>query len=661
MAEPITIAQLIDASEDAQTLALFSNADAATQVPRRLADPIETLEYWRNYMSALATGKNGVDGIDAAITSMTVTTGAAGTAASVVTGGTPTARTFALTIPRGDKGLDGSFTQKAYLTEAAMIADKANIPANTSITVTNDTDTTKNGMYAYNGTSFTKSAYDPLAQSKTYTDTAKSSAISTAATDATTKADNAKTQAVADSKIYTDAKGSNIYTDDIPNIEFAIIDDNGNAALIIDDKGDLINPVITKLREEVLELQQNSGGAINTAETLTQPKTDLMHIFSYGQSLSRGTRATPAISTTQPYSNLTFAGGVLPKTGDHSTFKPLVEEVFGVEGETPTSGMLNNFVKAQVDKGDLATNWKMIGTAPGQEGRTIAELKKGTANYTGLIAQVQSAYNIAQTRNETYSVWNMAWTQGENDYAGAGTSQAIYLAELLKLRDDFELDVKAITKQALKPTIVMYQTAGHRHSYYLKDTMFVALAQLQAANENADIIMACPIYNLPHYGDNLHLTADSSYQLGRYYAKALNYSLFKGDKWQPLQPTNVFWQGKIIDIEFNKSGLVIDTAIVTATHNMGFDLRSGTTLLNTITSVTVTDSNRVRLVLSAAPATGTILSYSRGRVGDSPTAGPITGARGNLRDNAGDTDNYTDSKGVMRYMHNWCAMFEKTL
>lgn len=179
MAEPITIAQLIDASEDAQTLSSFVNADSATQVPRRLADPIETLEYWRNYMSNLT---KGADGVSATI-DLTATTGAAGTQVGVVTGGTPTARTFALTIPRGDKGIDGSFTQKAYTTYALMTADAANIPAQTSVNVTNDTDTTKNGLYTYNGTTFTKSAYDPVAL---------------AATDATTKANNAKTQAVAD-------------------------------------------------------------------------------------------------------------------------------------------------------------------------------------------------------------------------------------------------------------------------------------------------------------------------------------------------------------------------------------------------------------------------------------------------------------------------------
>lgn len=53
---------------------------------------------------------------------------------------------------------------KAYLTYAAMDADKANITTKSKITVTNDPDTTKNGDYQYDGTIFTKSAYDILTQ-----------------------------------------------------------------------------------------------------------------------------------------------------------------------------------------------------------------------------------------------------------------------------------------------------------------------------------------------------------------------------------------------------------------------------------------------------------------------------------------------------------------
>ncbi|MDC4965272.1 SGNH/GDSL hydrolase family protein [Acinetobacter baumannii] len=60
---------------------------------------------------------------------------------------------------------------RAYKTYADMTADTANIPAKSKITVTNDSDTSKNGDYQFDGTIFTKSAYDILALSKQYTDT----------------------------------------------------------------------------------------------------------------------------------------------------------------------------------------------------------------------------------------------------------------------------------------------------------------------------------------------------------------------------------------------------------------------------------------------------------------------------------------------------------
>lgn len=59
---------------------------------------------------------------------------------------------------------------RAYKTYADMVADKANITSKSKITVTNDTDATKNGDYQYDGTNFTKSVYDVLTQSKAYAD-----------------------------------------------------------------------------------------------------------------------------------------------------------------------------------------------------------------------------------------------------------------------------------------------------------------------------------------------------------------------------------------------------------------------------------------------------------------------------------------------------------
>ncbi|RBA42325.1 MULTISPECIES: SGNH/GDSL hydrolase family protein [Acinetobacter] len=59
--------------------------------------------------------------------------------------------------------------RKAYTTLALAQADQANLPANTAIEVTNDG--ANNGTYQWNGTTLTKSDFDPLTQAKTYTDT----------------------------------------------------------------------------------------------------------------------------------------------------------------------------------------------------------------------------------------------------------------------------------------------------------------------------------------------------------------------------------------------------------------------------------------------------------------------------------------------------------
>lgn len=57
---------------------------------------------------------------------------------------------------------------KAYTTLALAQADTATLPTNTIVEVTNDG--ANNGAYQWNGTTLTKSAYDPLTQAKSYTD-----------------------------------------------------------------------------------------------------------------------------------------------------------------------------------------------------------------------------------------------------------------------------------------------------------------------------------------------------------------------------------------------------------------------------------------------------------------------------------------------------------
>lgn len=105
MAEPISIQQLKDASEDAITLADFIYKPANVMIPRRLAADINSLQYYLDYMS--------------------------------------------------------SYAQHSYETYDEMVANAVNLPSGVSAFVTNDSDTTKNGLYTYNGVGFVKGEYQP--------------------------------------------------------------------------------------------------------------------------------------------------------------------------------------------------------------------------------------------------------------------------------------------------------------------------------------------------------------------------------------------------------------------------------------------------------------------------------------------------------------------
>lgn len=112
MAEPISIQQLKDASEDAISLAEFINEPENVMIPRRLASDINSLQYYLEYMK--------------------------------------------------------SFSQRSYETYDEMVANASNLSENVSVFVTNDSDTSKNGIYTYNGDSFVKGDYQPENAAKDY-------------------------------------------------------------------------------------------------------------------------------------------------------------------------------------------------------------------------------------------------------------------------------------------------------------------------------------------------------------------------------------------------------------------------------------------------------------------------------------------------------------
>lgn len=437
---------------------------------------------------------------------------------------------------------------------------------------------------------------------------------------------------------------------------FAFADKNGYVSLGIKNNGNCV----------IAGKEYGQSGF----DSLANQKTGYMHIFSYGQSLSRGAGGVPILSTSQPYNNKTFLSGVLIRAGDNSDigttasadfsdFKPLVEGATGASsvGESPISSTINSLSECiEANNPGQAAEWIFVGTAPGKGGVSINSLIKGSDLYEGMLTQIRAGVDIAQREGTTYSVWALAWTQGEADSA---MSREMYQLKMIGLKNDFADDCHKITGQNFIPPFISYQTASHR--WYKQDDNPVSIAQWRASLAEPDIIMACPIYHLSHSPDGLHLTNDSYMQLGKYYSRALYQTIFEGVRWKPFQPEKWIWQHRIIEIKFHlpDGQMVIDTDLVAETDNYGFGLwRNGVDISDNIVSVSLDSGNRVLVKLGEDPQPGDLLTYARGRVGDLTVGGPEYGPRGNLRDSAGDNDHYTDSSGQKRYMHNWCVAFE---
>lgn len=396
-----------------------------------------------------------------------------------------------------------------------------------------------------------------------------------------------------------------------------------------------------------------------------QEITQYLHIFTYGQSLSRGALALPIISESQPFGNMTFAEGVHARASEEGyaldAFMPLIEEEVGNQGETPTAGTLNYIV--ELIEAENNTPWDQqesayIGSAPGRRGFPINLLHKDSVYWIAMMEQVQAAKALTEAEDLNYRVAAMTWTQGETDYSD-DTPRETYTQLFSQMANDFESDVVAITEQSEPPILVTYQVAAHRR--YEKDDFIIALSQKDVADQEEQVYLATPLYHLEYGDDNLHLTAEGSLMLGKYYGLVIKKVLFDGIEWKPLQPETVTWTENTITINLHvpEGELTIDTDIVSEAPNFGFDIWNidNTQVLDVISSVTV-DGAQISIQLTQNVPFGSRLTYARGRPEDPFVANRTEGPRGNIRDSQGDSHQYLGQDGITQRLDNYLVMFE---
>ena len=432
--------------------------------------------------------------------------------------------------------------------------------------------------------------------------------------------------------------------------------------------GDEVIPLFTDKNNRILLGYNEStetligaglGGSSVTVNPL-EPLTDLLgtaknnHIISYGQSLSVGAKGTPVLSTSQPYSNITFQGG--PRAFDGSVylwtpFKALVEDAVSpapdggtARGETICSGLANYATTLRAIDGHLPSEHIILASAAGRGGTPIASLEQGSAWYNGtFLPHITQAHTI----DSDHKVQVICWLQGESDNA---TSYATYYSKLNDLVYDMETDAKGITGQTTPVYTLMYQTAAY--SLTVRD---IQQAQLDVAKTNSRAFMVSPIYHLPHFGDALHLTNVGYKWLGAYFGRAYK-QLLDGKKPKFLKPMGATRRGNELRIRFDVpyAPMTLDVTTLASTTDYGFAVEDTVGLI-TLDSVVI-DNNDVIITLASTPVGATTVRYAMDYLG---TGLSLTdGASGNLRDS---DPTYITISSINRPLYNVAPHFELTV
>jgi hypothetical protein len=405
------------------------------------------------------------------------------------------------------------------------------------------------------------------------------------------------------------------------------------------------------LKFEVTPVSNTSpttGSAALSSATAQVTEIDYINqILSTGQSLSVGVASSPALTTTQPYSNLMLSGGN-GGTGTGGSFIPLVE----ASVETISSSMANT-----ITANDTGNDFDVAVSLHGVSGYTYSQLKKGQSPFTNAMTQVTNAKSAAIALGRTSRVIGVTNIHGETDNYN-GVSGATYQGYLEEWQNDYDTDVKAITGQANEVYMFLCQMSSFMSSYANDATSEIPIYQLYAAEDNpSEIVLVAPKYFF-NYSDRHHLTGASSRWLGEYYGKVIKKVAVDHEDWRPLSPDSATRSGNIVYVDFHVPAgvLAFDTTLVSSRTNKGFEYYDSTSSA-TISNVEILDDDTVKVTLSGVP-TG---SNQRIRYAYTGTPGTNTGAQnaGSAAGNLRDTDPYPSLYGNTLY--NWAVHFDEPI
>lgn len=318
------------------------------------------------------------------------------------------------------------------------------------------------------------------------------------------------------------------------------------------------------------------------------------HLIMYGQSLSTGHQAYPAISTENVAGNSMIGNQLWINYGnsEKNTFKPLIANIAtsfrngtnvmsrsaGTIAECPLFGAANHIRQSNSDGNDI------LATSAGTSGTTIEELSKESQTrtyYNDFLYSLIYAAKVSRSTNSTISCPAIFWMQGEYNYSqdiNKGLQTGVpntnnkyeYKNLLLQLKNNMQKDVLEQYGQSNKPILITYQTGAQ----YARDTLSIAMAQLEASNENMDIVCAGPVYPMTDRGG--HLDPNGYRWFGEMLGKVYYKTNILNENFRPLQPKEICRETNLnqIRIKFHVPvpPLVFDEKTLPKIKNFGFEV-----------------------------------------------------------------------------------------
>ncbi|WP_434127240.1 sialate O-acetylesterase [Klebsiella quasipneumoniae] len=353
------------------------------------------------------------------------------------------------------------------------------------------------------------------------------------------------------------------------------------------------------------------------------PASAAINVFiSYGQSLSNGGGAgNSAISTAQPYSNLTYSSGPVGTT--FTATKPLVES----GPETICSGMSNYAsLSALRDDGVKPEDHVIFSGAPGRGSTSIAALSKGGAAWTKFENFVKNIPTV--NPGKSCALHAISWLQGENNQDPDRTPYATYLAALLQL----QVDITDLAQTELGQTTPVYMLTYQHNTHTTINNAATQRAFVQAQRQSDYFTLVTPTYPFPHNSDTIHLTSVSYKWLSAYFGRAYTQLVIERRRPDNVFPMGATWSGNEVRVKFRvpTAPLAFNTTRVPLTTNYGFKVQDSAGVAIGISSVAIEGDDTVLITLSSTPVAAPLVRYALDYL--APGLVIVNGASGNLCD-----------------------------